>query len=595
MMSCRNARKLKKGGSSLTWLCHLWPALLAIPLAVSLGLPAQQSAPPAPLTNATAAPSANVVLDQMSAHEAQLYDQLEEMTPRIETYMQNLRPDPQLGEVPIADRYYLGILHFKGNFNTLSFLTEPPAHWRQWIGPLDDRITAPARRVMDLDVFKESFARILFPGADHFDRQHFRFVFVRREFLGAVRCYVFDVVPLDVHDKGSFWGRIWVEDQNNVLVRFNGSFWQDRYGHPDLHFDSWRENVRPGVWMPAYIYAEESSLGYGLFRHARFQAQTRLWGYDLRTAGHQQELTSMSVEGADLNIAAPPPAPMAPVEETRAWEQQAEENVLDRLEKSGLLAPEGPADKVLDTVVNNLIITNKLTISPPVRCRILLTTPLESVAIGHTIVLSRGLIDSLPNEASLAAMLAHELAHISLGQRLDTRYAFADRMLFADQDSFRLLDLQRTPTEEAQANALAVKLLTHSPYKDQLAQAGLFLRQVDARRKTSPHLFSPHLGNAWFSHDYLTRLHAVEAAAPPLHQADVAQIAALPLGGRLVVDPWDGSVSLETPPAETLLSAREKMPLQLTPFFPYLKRYTADPKAAASSTVAKAASGGGGQ
>src|SRR6185437_8952787 len=251
---------------------------------------------------------------------------------------------------------------------------------------------------------------------------------------------------------------------------------------------------------------------------------TRLWGYDLRAAGRQQELTSVRIEGAGIAPQAPPTV-LSPLGSTRAWEREAEENVLDRLEKSGLLAPEGPADKVLDTVVNNLIITNKLTISPPVRCRILLTTPLESVAIGHTIVLSRGLIDSLPNEASLAAMLAHELAHISLGQRLDTRYAFADRMLFADQDSFRLLDLQRTPTEEAQANALAVKLLTHSPYKDQLAQAGLFLRQVDARRKTSPHLFSPHLGNAWFSHDYLTRLHAVEAAAPPLHQADVAQIA----------------------------------------------------------------------
>src|SRR6185312_9022682 len=49
-----------------------------------------------------------------------------------------LRPGAELGQVPIADRYYLGILHFKGNFNTLSFLSEPEARWRQWIGPLDD-------------------------------------------------------------------------------------------------------------------------------------------------------------------------------------------------------------------------------------------------------------------------------------------------------------------------------------------------------------------------------------------------------------------------------------------------------------------------
>lgn len=515
--------------------------------------------------------NANAIVDRMGAREQQLYRRMQELEPRIETYMQHLRTDATLGDVPVADQYFLGILHFAGSFQTDSFLTEPPARWRQWIGPLDDGLTLPARKVLGLNVYRNSFAGMLFPAADHFDRAHYRFAYVRREFLGQVRCYVFDVAPLDAEAKGSFWGRIWIEDQDDTLVRFNGSFWQDRYGHPDLHFDSWRLNVRPGVWVPVYIYAEESDLAYGLFRHVRYQAQTRLWGYDLRAAGRQQELTSVSIEGADIAPQAPPTV-LSPLGSTRAWEREAEDNVLDRLEKAGLLAPEGPADAVLQQVVNNLVLTNRLSISPPVRCRILLTTPLESVAIGHTIVLSRGLIDSLPDEASLAAMLAHELAHISLGQRLDTRYAFGDRMLFADQDSFRLLDLQRTPQEEADANALAVKLLEGSPYKSKIGDAGLFLRQVDARRKLSPHLFSPHLGNAWFSHDYLARLHAVEAAAPPLAPTQVSQIAALPLGGRLLVDAWDGSVSLETPQAIPLLSAREKMPLQLTPFFPYLER-----------------------
>ena len=34
-------------------------------------------------------------------------------------------------------------------------------------------------------------------------------------------------------------------------------------------------------------------------------------------------------------------------------------------------------------------------------------------------------------------VLAHELAHISLGHRFDTKYAFNDRMIFDDVDSFR--------------------------------------------------------------------------------------------------------------------------------------------------------------
>lgn len=572
-------------------------AVLLVVTGAPAGARAQAPPPPAVTVpgggGGSAAALADQILDGMSAHERQLYKRMQEMRPRVETYMQNLRSDPVLGEVPTADRYYLGILHYRdGKYATASFLPEPRQAWRRWIGPIDDAITAPARHTLDLDVFRNSFAQMLFPGGDHFDRQHYRFAYVQRAFLGQVRCYVFDVAPLDVHAKGSFWGRIWIEDQHDFLVRFNGSFWENRYGHPDLHFDSWRVNVRPQVWLPAYIYTQAHDLGYGLFRHARFQAQTRLWGYDLGAAGHQQELTTMSVEGADMAVTAPPPKPMSPVIEEREWEQQAAQNVLDRLTQAGLLAPPGPADQVLDTVVQNLEVTNKLDITPAVQCRILLTTPLETLTVGNTIVISRGLIDSLPDEAALAAMLAHELAHIALGQRIDTRYAFADRMLFADRESLKLLDLRRTPVEEQQANALAVKLLADSPYKDKMGEAGLFLRQVAERAKLSPHLFNPNLGNGWFSHDYLERLHALEVKAPALQQANVAQVAALPLGGRILVNPWDDSIELETPAAVPLLSAREKMPLQLSPFFPVLRRYeAADPK---STATAKAGAGPGG-
>src|SRR5207245_124215 len=89
---------------------------------------------------------------------------------------------------------------------------------------------------------------------------------------------------------------------------------------------------------------------------------------------------------------------MTPVQAQRAWDRQAEENVGDRLERMGLIAPRGEVDKVLETVVNNLEVTNNLDIQPEVRCRVLLTSTLESFTIGHTIVLSRGLIAVLPDE-----------------------------------------------------------------------------------------------------------------------------------------------------------------------------------------------------
>jgi hypothetical protein len=54
-----------------------------------------------------------------------------------------------------------------------------------------------------------------------------------------------------------------------------------------------------------------------------------------------------------------------------------------------MLARTGEVDKLLDTVVNNLEITNNLDIQPEVRCRVLLTSPIESFSVGHWRLFSR--------------------------------------------------------------------------------------------------------------------------------------------------------------------------------------------------------------
>ena len=70
------------------------------------------------------------------------------------------------------------------------------------------------------------------------------------------------------------------------------------------------------------------------------------------------------------------------------------------------------------TVVNNLEVTNNIELPRPVRTRVMLTSPLETFSVGNTIVVSRGLIDVLPDETCLAMVLSHELAHIVLGHNL---------------------------------------------------------------------------------------------------------------------------------------------------------------------------------
>ena len=142
-------------------------------------------------------------------------------------------------------------------------------------------------------------------------------------------------------------------------------------------------------------------------------------------------------------------ADATPVVAERMWEKQAEDNAIERLQKIGLLAPPGEVDKILATVVNNLLVTNNIDLQTDVHCRVLLTSPLESFTMGHTIVISRGLLDVLPDEASLAMVLAHELSHIVLGHPFDTKLAFNDKLFFPDEESFQRLDFKHNaPTKK---------------------------------------------------------------------------------------------------------------------------------------------------
>jgi hypothetical protein len=320
------------------------------------------------------------------------------------------------------------------------------------------------------------------------------------------------------------------------------------------------------------VYTEESEKAFKKVRLTH-KGQTRIWGYEIARPNAEDEFTRVLIEASQTNDPSDRPGQISPVESARAWEAEAEDNVIRRLERAGLLAPQGEVDKVLETVVTNLEITNELEIEPAVRCRILLTTPLESFTIGHTIVLSRGLLDVLPDEASLAMVLAHELGHVLSGHELDTRYAFTDQILVGDKQAMDRFLFERDPSEELAADNRAVELLENSPYKDDLATAGLFLKSLSAEAESLPALIRPHFGNRMAQRDKLFRMGQILEAAPELDPASVEQIAALPLGGRVKLDPWSARVELMKNSRVALLSAREKMAFQVTPLMPYLARY----------------------
>jgi len=544
-------------------------------LASSLPLISQDSASPsspvaatdaAAQTEATSSPplpaSFDEVMDRVIQKEHLFLAQMRHMRPMVETYLQNLKSTGDGKATPDKDEYFLGRLDMSDGPEDTSFMGQPGFGHRMM-----NRLTG----LYALHFLPLGFAQMVVLDTD-FQRKYYNFTFVRREFLGEVRCLVIDVQPREDAPPGRFLGRIWVEDQDYNIVRFNGTY----YPHPKssyyLHFDSWRLNMRAGTWLPAYIYSEESDMKTSFGHPLRFRAQTRLWGYDLKGLNKNEEFTQILVDSPqsvkDQSDAA---ADASPVVAERMWERQAEDNATERLQKIGLLAPPGEVDKILLTVVNNLLLTNNIDLQSDVRCRVLLTSPLESFTIGHTIVVSRGLLDVLPDEASLAMVLAHEVSHIILGHNLDTKLAFNDRMFFPDEDSFQRLDFKRRPSDEEAADAKALELLKNSPYKDKLGTAGLFLKALQQSAPELPNLIRPHLGNSLAS-DKSIRMSILLASAPELDPQRTDQIAALPLGGRIKLDPWTDQVELAKAKPVALASAREKIPFEITPFFPYLTR-----------------------
>jgi Peptidase family M48 len=282
----------------------------------------------------------------------------------------------------------------------------------------------------------------------------------------------------------------------------------------------------------------------------------------------------------------------SPLAAEREWQQQAEDNVVERLERSGMLAPEGEVDRVLQTVVNNLLVTNNLDLPRPVRARVLLTSPLETFSVGNTIIVSRGLIDVLPDEASLAMVLSHELAHIVLGHNLGSQYAFNDRMLFSDEGTYQNLGFKHIPEEETAADKKAVDMLKSSPYAQKLDNTGLFIKALQVRAPQLGALLRAHLGNSMAENGTVTRMAQLATSAPALDWNKLDQIAALPLGGRVKLNAWDSKVEMVKAQPVAITSARDKMPFEVTPFFPRLSRYGTNntPAAAPAPTTASTAS-----
>src|ERR1700694_1446649 len=97
--------------------------LLGIVLAVSsTAFSAKQPAVPASAQVTTAF---DRVVDRVLARETENTKALRAYSPLVETYLQNMQPDKELGLVPYADQYFLTRVGFQKSLESYSFHPEP--------------------------------------------------------------------------------------------------------------------------------------------------------------------------------------------------------------------------------------------------------------------------------------------------------------------------------------------------------------------------------------------------------------------------------------------------------------------------------------
>lgn len=551
--------------TSLGLCCAVFAAVLAGPAAAQRATTAPQPEDKiqSPQVEARKGVTFDEMVDLAIVREQRLAELMRYFKPVVETYVQEEKHDSAVQTSPKDDAYFLSRLDLTGN-GIASREFETPEHSKKG----EEKTTSKIGKAFD----PEDFTEALFPDLNHFDRRNYNFSFVRWELLGEVRCVAVDVTPRENSSNRGFMGRVWIEDQDYNIVRFTGTHSSKAYGKHSFHFDSWRLNTLGIRWMPAYTYTQESNPHDASSHGLWFKAQTRIWGYDLQQAGDLREYDKPLMDnlaGVDpkRHEASQDLSPQLSVGHTASTR---EEDVVERLQLAGLVAPDGEVDHILETVANNLLITNNLD-TAGVHCRVLLTTPFESFVLGRTIVISRGLLDVLPDEATLAAVLAHELAHIVLQHSLPAEYWSQFSLPFSDLEIFAKLDYRFDPAEEAQADKKGQELFAKSPYSDKVANVALFLQALQARASELPNLLHGRFTND-FESSHLSGMQMLANAPKRLRMSQTDQIAGLPLGSRIKVDPWSDRIEMQKAKSPLPASAAEKRPFEVSPFFPNLKR-----------------------
>ncbi len=129
--------------------------------------------------------TANQAIDRIIAREHDEIATIRRYSPIIETYIQDMRPDKDMGAVPVRDHYFLGQADLSRGVVDNSMISAKKGKLDQ-LNPI-----AHLGGYFTSSYVPDGFLQMIYIDMNGLDRQHYQFDYVRREFLGDVRCVVF--------------------------------------------------------------------------------------------------------------------------------------------------------------------------------------------------------------------------------------------------------------------------------------------------------------------------------------------------------------------------------------------------------------------
>ena len=137
------------------------------------------------------------VIDRTVEREHFFMAQMKQLHPLVETYLQNLKQDREIAvAVPSSDVYFLGRLDMSEGTGDRAFRS----HSNEGLGK---RALSKLNDMYSMKFLPLGFAQMVVLDQD-FQRKFYDFTFVRREFLGEVRCIVIDVAPKKTRARAGF-------------------------------------------------------------------------------------------------------------------------------------------------------------------------------------------------------------------------------------------------------------------------------------------------------------------------------------------------------------------------------------------------------